>query len=131
MKEIGAGVFVLCQQLKKVQLNEGLEKLGNEAFSWSTIESIRFPSTLKRIEFRTLNDSEHLKSVEIPNGVEYIGKQCFWFSRLEQITLPSTLREIGEDAFKCCSCLKTIWVEDDCTVDVKKYVDDDVEVRCK
>ena len=65
-------------------MNEGLEKLGERTFvereklegrvfSNSAIESIRFPSTLKRIEARTLYNCMKLKSVEIADGVEYIG----------------------------------------------------------
>ena len=53
VKEIGARAFYYCKQLKNVQLNEGLEKLGSNAFTWSAITSVRIPSTLKRIENET------------------------------------------------------------------------------
>ena len=78
-----------------MQLNEGLEKLGRYAFHYSGIESIRLPSTLKRIEVMTFYHCKNLRSVDIPNGVEYIGKECFQKSRIKKITLPSTLKEIG------------------------------------
>ena len=60
-----------------MQLNEGLETLGYSAFEYSAIESIRFPSTLKRIENGMFENCENLKSVEIPEGVDYIGYRCF------------------------------------------------------
>ena len=94
------------------------------------IESIILPSTLKRIEEWTFYNCHNLKHVELPNGVEYIGKQCFTLSGIEEITLPSTLKEIGEKVFDHTS-LKTVYVEEGCALDVKKYVGDGVEVRCK
>ena len=45
--------------------------------------------------------------------------------------LPGTLREIGENAFNDCENLKTVWVEENCTLDVRKCVGDNVEVRRK
>lgn len=63
--------------------------------------------------------------------MEHIGKECFEGSGIEEITLPSTLKEIGEDTFDCCFDLRTVWVGKDCTLDVRKYVEDGVEVRRK
>ena len=63
--------------------------------------------------------------------MEYIGRACFCFSGIEEITLPSTLKEIDEKAFEYCQRLKTIWVEEGCTLDVRKYVDSGAVVRSK
>ena len=93
-----------------MRLNEGLEKLGEKevingnewegcVFSGSAIESIKLPSTLKRLEEWTFYNCKNLKRIEIPSGVEYIGKLCFSNSRIEEVLLPSTLKEIDQDAF--------------------------------
>ena len=95
------------------------------------IESIRLPSTLKRIEKEMFESCRSLRRVEISNGVEYIGKYCFMDSGIEEITLPSTLKELDEKAFSGCSNLKTIWVEAGCALDIKKYVKDSADVRQK
>ena len=61
VKEIGVKAFDSCKQLKNVQLNEGLEKLGEKIvingkevegdhFADSAVKRIKLPSTLKRIE---------------------------------------------------------------------------------
>ena len=55
--------------MKSVQLNEGLEELGKFVFYRSAIESIKLPSTLKRIETRAFFDCRSLRSVEISEGV--------------------------------------------------------------
>ena len=127
---------------RSVVLNEGLERLGaketrdgweyeGRAFGETAIESVRLPSTLKRIEREAFYQCDNLQTVEIPNGVEYIGINCFSSSRIEEIALPGTLREINEDALKYCWSLKTVWAEEGCTLDVRKYAKNGVEVRRK
>lgn len=87
-------------------------------FAWSAIETVKLPSTLKRLEAQTFSLCINLKSIDIPNSIEYIGEECFEGSGVKEITFPSTLKEIGEDVFKYCS-LKIIWLEEDCTLDIK------------
>ena len=93
-----------------MRLNEGLEKLcakgtvggsGYEGgvFRETAIESIRLPSTLRRVEAMAFAGCQNLKSVKISEGVEYIGEQCFYDSGVEEVVLPGTLREINEYAF--------------------------------
>ena len=38
------------------------------------------------------------------------------------------MREIGDNAFKNCESLKTVWVEEGCALDIKKCVDDGAAV---
>ena len=108
-----------------MRLNEGLEKLGEkevingkeyegEVFAWSNIETIVFPSTLKRMESETFLGCKNLKRIEIPNGVKYIGEKCFRSSGIEEIMLPKTLAYIDRNAFEDCEKLRTIYVEDGC-----------------
>ena len=116
-----------------MQLNERLEKLSNtDTISWteykgrvfaaSVVESIRIPSTVKRIEIEMFANCRNRTSVEIPRGVEYIREKCFEHSGIREVTLPSTLKEIDEKAFDCSEYLKTVWVEDGCALNVRKYV---------
>ena len=44
---------------------------------------------------------------------------------------PWTPREIDKDALYWCDGLRTVWVEEGCTLDVRKYVGQNVEVRSK
>ena len=87
-------------------------------FSGSAIESIRLPSTLKRVEPGTFYHCHNLKRVEVQNGTECIGNECFRYSGVKQVTLPGTLREIGKGAFADCQSLGVVWVEEDCSVDI-------------
>ena len=109
-----------------MRLNDGLRKLGESAFSSSSVADIRLPSTLKRLEAKTFCCCKNLRSVEIPNGVEHIGERCFALSGIEEIALPSSLKEIGEGAFSGCDRLRVVRVEEDCTLDIRRYVNDNV-----
>ena len=60
--------------------------------------------------------------------MEYIGRECFWDSGIEEITLPGTLKEIGQHALTYCRSLRTVHVKEGCALDIKKYVDENVEV---
>ena len=114
-----------------MQLNEGLETLGRLAFYGSAIESIRLPSTLKKLEAEMFSGCTDLRSINIPSGVEHIEENCFKNSGIEEITLPGTIKEINEYAFWLCRSLRTVWVEEGCALDVRKYVGQNVEVHSK
>ena len=62
VKKIHQSAFCKCQQLKEAVLNEGLETLGADeqnfdgkqwcgVFQESALESVKLPSTLRRIEY--------------------------------------------------------------------------------
>ena len=112
-------------------MNEELENLGNSAFRCCDIESIRLPLTLRSIGDAALEYCRNLKYVKIPRGVEYIGNACFRLGGLEEITLPSTLKRMGAYVFSDSFYLRTVWVEEGCALDVRKYVKNFVEVRHK
>ena len=133
VKTIKKMAFCGCERLKQVTFAEGskLEMFGEYAFYDSALESIRIPPAVKRIEARVFAGCRNLRDVEVPSGLEYIGKCCFVLSGIEEITLPSTPKEIGEDVFKYCKNLRVVWVENGCVLDIRKYVDDGVEVRQK
>lgn len=80
VREVGANAFDMCKQLKRVKLNEGLERLGigkifdntlyeGQVFCGTAIASIRLPSTLKRIEAETFYECQNLRNVELSRGV--------------------------------------------------------------
>lgn len=67
MKQVGACAFAKCEQLRRILLNEGLEKLGPEetvngnryegnVFAESAVERVQMPSTLVEIPERTFDE---------------------------------------------------------------------------
>lgn len=94
-------------------LNEGLEVLGTDeypidgrcwygVFQESTLKSVKFPSTLKRIELAAFEKCYNLKSIKFPEGLEKIGGFCFCRDDIETLIFPSSVKEIGVGAFTGC-----------------------------
>ena len=116
--EVGVGVFKECDQLKKVVLNEGLQKIGKYSFSachelerikFSSLENINLPSTLLEISERAFYNCSSLKEdVVLNEGLQTIGNYAFFgCSSLKSITLPSTMTDIGDSAFASCYNMET------------------------
>ena len=88
--------FRACKSLKVVRFNEGLEVLGTDeyadgrgsllgVFEDSSIESVKLPTTLKRIEYNVFKNCKNLRSIKFPDSLEYIGTQCFSGSGLTTV----------------------------------------------
>lgn len=96
VKAIGTRAFADCWQLTKVILPEGIVSIGTNAFSWTELSSINFPSMLKTIRNNAFWDCEGLTSVELPEGLETIESYAFAeCSNLENLVIPSTVTTIG------------------------------------
>lgn len=132
--EIAKGVFYNNQQIKKVVLPEGLKKIANEAFIFSSVEEINFPSSLVTIEQDAFNQCRKLKRIdlsktkltEIPASAFYaaqsatdvllpetlttIGSQAFVQTEaLSKLTIPSKVTSIGIEAFRQSGITELLW----------------------
>ena len=99
-------------------LNEGLEVLGEDelipdddwysgVFEKSGLRDVRFPSTLKRIEYGAFAGCRNLKAVCFPKELEYLGVGCFSKTGLKNVEFPASLRTISQGSFSNCESLKT------------------------
>jgi hypothetical protein len=76
VKVIGA-VFESCTNLSSINLPEGLEEIGAEAFEGcSALETIALPSTVKTIGFLAFSRSS-LRTINIPESVVSISQDSF------------------------------------------------------
>ena len=102
LRVIEKGAFSMCENLRYVELNEGLESLGeNErpksgdypcgVFEGSGLEDIRLPSTIHVIESCAFRHCKRLKYIELHNKLEVIKELSFSDSGLENVTLPLSL----------------------------------------
>ena len=100
VKEIEDFSFI-HHNIKKITLNEGLEKIGQYAFaSTENLESITLPSTVKYIEDKAFSKSG-ISFIKLNEGLEEIGAMAFSETpNLKSITIPSSVRKIGGSAFK-------------------------------
>jgi hypothetical protein len=105
VKEIGENAFYDCNQLRNVELCDGLERIDCGAFEGCTLlERIIIPSTVKVIGVTAFNDCRQLRNVELSEGLERIHWEAFQgCTSLERINIPSTVKAIGVTAFLDCS----------------------------
>lgn len=99
---------------KNLIVPEGIKEIavmqlfGGERFG-ENLESITFPSTLKKIGKWAFEGCKNLKSVQLNDGLQEIGNHAFGGCfNLENILFPDSVLEVGKVAFISCVKIKTI-----------------------
>lgn len=108
-----------------IKVSEEIEELGLQAFSrWTSLKSVKLPTTLKTVGNGAFAGCSTLKNIVIPNGVTFIGGYAFAnCSNLENITIPDSVVNIGNAqsynygctvaggyTFSGCTSLKNIYI---------------------
>ena len=97
------------QSLKVLNLPESIVSIDDYAFSWSDLESVIIPSTIKSIGDNAFNSCKHLTHIEFNKSIKHISKGMFSFcDNLEEVHLPDWIEEIGDYAFRYCKKLKHV-----------------------
>lgn len=103
MKTVPNGIFSRNLNLKNIEIPDGVEIIGQSAFSGCPLESIKIPNTVKTIG-RYAFLSHRITTLEIPSSVETIEDQAFAsnkkFRYLKNLILNEGLKTIGKDSFK-------------------------------
>ena len=106
IKTVSNHAFDDCRELKSLELQEGVEIIGDGAFSGCkklVFNDIKFPSTLRVIEKGAFSYC-NLSYIKIPDGVVKIGPRAFQYCNVNgfeptSVFLPASLKEIGDSAF--------------------------------
>jgi len=109
--KVDKNVFLGCQLLKEVVLNDCLKKIGGHGVfaGCKSLERITIPSTVTDIGDDVFAGCINLREVVLNEGLEKIGHRAFSDCKaLESINLPSTVNEIGNYVFYRCSGLKNV-----------------------
>jgi hypothetical protein len=90
LDEIKYATFYDCSQLKTVNLDEGVEEIGESAFEGCTsIYEILIPPAVKSIMGGAFGRCSQLTTVILGEGLEEIGKSAFGDCRsLHEISIP-------------------------------------------
>ena len=110
--DIATNAFENCKSLKRVNLSNGLERIGEAAFSGcSNLPNIWLPTTLTAIYGKAFYGCVQLLQVYIPKSVTMIKFQAF----MGCVSLvgaywsePNVTVEVGEAVFNACSSLNRI-----------------------
>ncbi|MCM1052847.1 MAG: leucine-rich repeat domain-containing protein [Ruminococcus sp.] len=108
LKEILYALMNNQISLTKVTLKEGIEKIGECAFSNTALTEVIMPNTLKEISYGAFDNCSSLEKVTLNEGLERIGKYAFSNTALVEVIMPSTLKEIGYNAFYKCHNLEKL-----------------------
>ncbi len=99
VKSIGSYAFYRSP-LEQVILHEGITRIGECAFSESSIKAPVFPITLKSIEREAFSHCEELTKIIIRENVVRIGVRAFYnCPSLALVSIPSSVQLIEGEAF--------------------------------
>lgn len=133
LKTIGKNAFYDCDELKKVELNDGLENIYDYAFSGcasleevmipnsitiipdccfsncTSLSKIEIPDSVTTIKYRAFEGCSSLEYIDLPSGLKYISRYLFYkCGNLKEIILPNTVNSIGWHAFDGCKKLSYV-----------------------
>lgn len=101
--------FWKCTNLKSVEIQEGLTRIGRCSFGGCTsLESISFPESLEIVDDMVFISCIGLKELTFGKNLKSIGSQAFTGCiNLEKVSVPKGTA-IAEDAFEQCPALNEI-----------------------
>ncbi len=97
---IGDNVFqnIGTNIITAIQLPDGLETIGYEAFQEQHLSTLNLPATITSIGESAFYHNQ-ITSLSIPSGVQSIDKHSFEFNNLNSLTLNEGILNIGDYAF--------------------------------
>ena len=109
--DIAFGAFEECSSLTSLDLGNAITKIGENAFRFTSLESIIIPASVTAIEESAFQGCTHLSKIDIVDngnqGLTKIGNYAFnRCMALEEFTVPPTVRFIGDYAFAGCTGIK-------------------------
>lgn len=109
-ERIDAEAFAHCNNLKEVELYEGIKSIGSRAFYYCNgIKQMNIPSGCANIGREAFHECRDLQEVVIGEGCETISSYAFSnCCGLKTLALPTTLKQIGDNAFYSCWSLETV-----------------------
>lgn len=92
-------------RVASVVFTEGVEEIGDEflyksSTSYNPLNSVTFPSTLKKIGAKAFSHAGSLTNVTLPASLDSIGEKAFEYVGFSELELPANLKYIGAYAFR-------------------------------
>lgn len=110
---IGEDVFSFRSEIKKVVIENGVEKIGKRAFNECTnLKALSLPSSLKEIDESAFYNCTRLESLILPDGLKKLESGAFFGCiSIESVSVPSSVEQIGDYVFGSCLALKKAVIE--------------------
>lgn len=91
------------ENLRNIELHEGITKIGSNAFAGNNFTSIEIPSTVKKIDRFAFSTKEYFTdpcTLVLHEGLEEIGSWAFRNKVITEVKLPKTVKKLDEKAFE-------------------------------
>ena len=75
--EIGDKCFKNCKALKKIDIKEGLKRIGADSFAGAGVEEVSLPESITEIGEGAFNNCKDLSGINLPSGIERISGYSF------------------------------------------------------
>lgn len=106
VRTIAECAFFQCENVKSVTIPDGVESIGDFAFSECGITSIIVPKSVTSIGSFAFDRCKSLTEIEIPESVTSIGRTAFGdCTSLTSVSLPESVTSINGSMFNGCSSL--------------------------
>ena len=114
VRELESEALYSCDNLAELNLNEGLEIIGENALAYNrAAKKFVIPTTVTTIGASAMANCRALEEVVLFRGITAIPDYCFdRCQKLTTVNIPSTVTTIGERAFQMCYALETIELPD-------------------
>lgn len=94
---LGNHAFYGCDNLKKINLPEGLESIGTDALRKTSLKKITLPESLKRIDGGAFAQTP-LENLTIPEGVESVSRNVFQYcDKFRELTVKGFHTKFADD----------------------------------
>lgn len=112
---IAGGAFKGCTSLTNVNLNDELEKIGENVFyNCSKVKTLYIPETVTSIGSSAFYACG-ISTLTLPEGLTEIDSYAFEKSYLTSIAIPANIKTINKGLFSQCSYLKNVIISDGVT----------------
>ena len=106
LETIGNYAFSGCSSLSSISLPQSLTDIGIEAFKETAIANAEIPSQITYLKNGLFENCTALESADLPEALKQIGDKVFkGAEKLAAVNMPSGVTDIGAEAFYGCKDL--------------------------
>lgn len=109
LRKIGSFAFAYTYSMPGIELNEGLQHIGEYAFLGAGLEEVTIPESIVGIDNGAFSGNNRLERISLPETMEAVPADLFSnCSALEKVSIPDRVKVIEESAFYGCVSLSEV-----------------------
>ena len=130
VKSIDNYAFQGCSNISNATFHEGLEIIGDNAFSYTALKELILPLTMKSIGSSAFDNCYALSAVELPDNIEFLGGYSFASCRsLYSFKYPKNLKTIEAGVTCDCQNLTIVLLPEGVTSLGRSLFDSDISLK--